>query len=630
MPPEVLHYAWLTLLFPFASFLLLLAMGRQAKRSAAALSVSTACASWVIALLVLVGRHADPSPGYTWNNWTWLKAGSFTLSFGFEVTNLSAFFLLLVTSLSLLVVIYSCGGMMEEERYPAFLGYQALLLFSMLGLVLSPNLLQFYLFWELLGFAGFLLVGFRGEAPGVGLAAKRLFLASKLGDGALLVAILLLYASMPEAEVDFLTLQNVFPESGEAFLPGGVVTAAALLLVVAAIAKAAQLPFHLWLVASDRTPLPAAALLHTAATTAGGVYLLARTYPILLHSPIALQGLALVGACTALFGAIQAALSKGVGRLLAHSTVSQLGLVLIALGLGSYAGYAAGLAHLFTHAFSKALVLLAAGVIVQLAGTDDLRRLGQSGFAAQHPLAARTFTLGALALAGLPPLSGFWSWGAIAAEGLRPHPGLAAAALLTAGLTAFGMARALRLAFPAPALREGDRAGVPADSAAIPLLALAACAVLGGALLLPGDATGFGRWITGSGGASPSASGLALALVAVFSAAGFASGLALYRRGSRASDRFARLQALAEAEFGFAALSRAAAAALSGLARAAAAFERAVVQRLFVLAERSVNGLARLLARPQNGRVQTYGLLTLAGLVVLLLMYVGRRGWHVG
>ncbi|WP_058300318.1 NADH-quinone oxidoreductase subunit L [Gorillibacterium timonense] len=632
MPSTISQYAWIVPLFPLAAFLALTALGRQAKKLGAAISLAAGAASFALALAIYLGRLRDNAADFTWNSWTWLKAGDFTLTMGYEVTNLNVLMLLLVSSISLLVLIYSCGYMAEDERFTVFHGYVSLFAFSMLSLTLSVNLIQFYLFWELVGACSFLLIGFWYRKPEARAAAKKAFLMTRIGDMGLFFAILLLYWNMPSHALEFTSLQNAFPlaggAAGDAAMSAGLTTAIALLIFLGAMGKSGQFPLHAWLPDAMEGPTPISALIHAATMVAAGVYLIARTYPIFLHSTAALDVMAGTGAFTALFAALLAIGQNDLKRVLAYSTVSQLGYMMLALGLGSYAAYTAGISHLFTHAFFKALLFLAAGCVIHAVHTQDIRQMG--GLAGKLKTTAWTFGIGALALSGIPPFSGFWSKDAILAEAYQERPFLFAVALLTAVLTAFYMARLVFLVFFGPGRGEGqsEQEALPRSMTA-PLIALAVPAAIAGFLFLPGTSS-FGRWLTSQEFAHD-VDWTVLLLSTVAGLLGIGLGYLAYGRGSRMEGRFLRLGRAAEEGFYVDAFyERAIIAPVKGFGFVLELFDRYVIGGAVKLVALAVMQLHRLGTRLQNGRVQTYGLVTLLGLVAMLLIYAGRRFWHVG
>jgi len=374
---------------------------------------------------------------------------------------------------ALLVQLYSLGYLADQP--PAALGryylYQSLFAFSMLGLVFAPNLLQLYVFWELVGLCSYLLIGFDYDRPAAARAAVKAFWVTKLGDVGLLVGIVLLWGTT--GTFDFLTLVR----AGVPALPPGFLALCAGLLYLGAVGKSAQLPLYVWLPDAMEGPTPVSALIHAATMVTAGVYLVTRAYPLFAAVPDVLVVIAWVGAVTAFLAATQALVQTDIKRVLAYSTVSQLGYMMTAAGSGAPA---AGFLHLLTHGFFKALLFLAAGAVIHAAHTNDLRAMGRLARAMPTPTIA--FVIGGLALAGIPPFAGFVSKEAVLA-GVW-HAGLRGPFLLlavTVLLTAFYTFRAIFLAFGGDRLATGSFHDPPPVMAG-PLWVLATLSVVGAAL----------------------------------------------------------------------------------------------------------------------------------------------------
>ncbi|MGO4273180.1 NADH-quinone oxidoreductase subunit L, partial [Paenibacillus sp. TAF58] len=367
MVSDYSQYAWLIPLFPLLAFLALTAMGRQLKDLGIYISIFAMLASFIVALLIFVERIGGKVEDYTWNKLHWLQVGDFTLNMGFEVNNLNALMLVIVTLVSLLVNIYSKGYMKGDERIHVFFGYIALFSFSMLGLVISENMLELYIFWELVGVCSFLLVGFWYFKPEAKAAAKKAFIVTRIGDVGLFIAILLLFWYMPGHALDFTSIHNAFT-TGK--IDPTIITWIAILIFIGAMGKSGQFPLHTWLPDAMEGPTPISALIHAATMVAAGVYLVARTFDIFHASPDALLVVAYVGGFTAIFAATIGIAQNDIKRILAYSTVSQLGYMMMALGIG--VSYTSGMFHLFTHAFFKALLFLGAGSVIHAVHTQDI------------------------------------------------------------------------------------------------------------------------------------------------------------------------------------------------------------------------------------------------------------------
>jgi len=264
------QYAWLVPLFPLIAFLVLLAIGRTANRSGPVIGVIATLASFVMALLVLFEQTAEGGMAYVWNDLEWIRAGDFVLAMGYEVNPLNALMLVIVTFVSLLVNLYSMGYMKDDPRITVFFSYVALFTFSMLALVISENIVQLYIFWELVGVCSFLLIGFWYTKPEAKAAAKKAFIVTRIGDVGLFIGILLLVWNMPGHAIDFTNIGNAFA-SGD--ISGGLATLIAILIFIGAVGKSGQFPLHTWLPDAMEGPTPISALIHAATMVAAGVYL---------------------------------------------------------------------------------------------------------------------------------------------------------------------------------------------------------------------------------------------------------------------------------------------------------------------------------------------------------------------
>jgi NAD(P)H-quinone oxidoreductase subunit 5 len=381
---------------------------------------------------------------------TWASAGSFNLPMGYRIDALGAVMLSLVTTIALLVMIYSDGYMAHDKGYVRFFTYLALFSSSMLGLVISPNLLEIYVFWELVGMCSYLLVGFWYDRDGAANAAQKAFVVNRVGDFGLLLGILGLF---------WATGSFGFEEIGSrlqaAVASGGLSTTIAVLLCLLVfmgpMAKSAQFPLHVWLPDAMEGPTPISALIHAATMVAAGVFLVARLQPVYAPFPLVQAVIAVIGTITLVLGASIALTQQDLKKGLAYSTVSQLGYMMLAMGCGAPV---AGMFHLVTHAFFKAMLFLGSGSVIhameEVVGHEpvlaqDMRLMG--GLRRWMPVTATTFLIGCIAIAGIPPLAGFWSKDEILGQAFNTFPLLWAAGLITAGLTAFYMFRLYFLTF---------------------------------------------------------------------------------------------------------------------------------------------------------------------------------------
>ena len=417
----------------------------------AILGVGAAFVASIIALMEINGLPVEARsvaiPIYDWI----LGAGATIFHVEFLIDPLTVIMLVTITGVSLLVVIYSRDYMREhgkpERGYERFFAFLALFVFSMCALVLGGNFLLLYLGWEAVGLCSYLLIGFYYERPAAAAAAKKAFLVNRVGDFGFGLGILLIYLTCGSLEygVVFEMAQSGIDAAGEPISVGRF-TAIALLLLCGACGKSAQLPLHIWLPDAMEGPSPVSALIHAATMVTAGVYMIARCGAIFTISTTAMTVVAVIGALTALFAATVALVQMDMKRVLAYSTISQLGYMV--MGVGVYAVDSA-VFHLFTHAFFKALLFLGAGSVMHaMGGMIDMRHFG--GLRRVLPWTYRTFVIGALALAGFPMLSGFFSKDEIIHHALAFHPLLGVLGLVTAVLTAFYTFRMVFLAFHGP------------------------------------------------------------------------------------------------------------------------------------------------------------------------------------
>ena len=470
-------------LIPLLSFLILLIFGKQLKEASSYIASLLALASFVSALLVLFDRFMAPT--YK-SELTWLEIGSTQVTVGFEVNQLNALMLVIVSLVSLLVHIYSAGYMKGDDRISVYYAYLGLFTFAMLGLVLSPNLLQTYMFWELVGLGSFLLIGFYFYKEEAKSAAKKAFIMTRIGDIGLLIGMILLFWQVGSFEYD-----AIFQAIDDGVLSNGMITLTAILIFIGAVGKSGQFPLHSWLPDAMEGPTPVSALIHAATMVAAGVYLVATVYPLFLASEAALMTIAVVGAVTAIFAASIALVQKDIKRVLAYSTISQLGYMMLALGS---AGYVAGVFHLTTHAFFKALLFLAAGSVIHAVHTQELEKMG--GLWKKLRVTGPLFLIGTLAISGVPLLSGFFSKDEILiATWEAGHPVLFTLAVITAFMTAFYMFRLFFMIFSGEARSNVEGVQESPSIMTIPMMVLALLAIVAGYINTPWFGTFLGDWL---------------------------------------------------------------------------------------------------------------------------------------
>jgi NAD(P)H-quinone oxidoreductase subunit 5 len=455
------QYAWLIPLLPLAAALIigtgLITFNKSTNKLRSlwsVLSVSATGGAAVIAFNLLWSQIQGHTP-YTYT-FEWAQAGLFHLNMGFVIDHLTSLMLVIVTTVAFLVQIYTDGYMAHDPSYVRFYAYLSLFTSSMLGLVVSPNLVQIYIFWELVGMCSYLLIGFWFDRKGAADACQKAFVTNRVGDFGLLLGLLGLYWATGTFE---------FTEMGEKLtqlvesggLSVGLAILFAILVFMGPAAKSAQFPLHVWLPDAMEGPTPISALIHAATMVAAGVFLIARMFPVFEEIPEVMNTIAWTGAFTAFLGASIAITQNDIKKGLAYSTVSQLGYMVMGMGVGAYG---AGLFHLMTHAYFKAMMFLGSGSVIhgmeEVVGHDpdvaqDMRVMG--GLRKYMPITAITFFIGTLAISGIPPFAGFWSKDEILASTFKANPILWGIGFLTAGITAFYMFRMYFTTF------EGDFRG---------------------------------------------------------------------------------------------------------------------------------------------------------------------------
>jgi len=483
---DLFQWAWLIPALPFLSFLLIAFVTKRSKRLSSTISILAILTSLGLAItiglsVIQLGAEIVEHPAIVSVNW--LNMVGLKIDFGTIIDPLSGMMLFVVTLVASMVQIYSLGYMHGDEGWSRYYAYQSLFASAMLGMVLATNLLQLFIFWELVGLCSYLLIGFWFFKVSAREAAKKAFMTTRVGDFGLLLGMLFLYTKF--GTLDFVALSAALNTSFQDVVVIGTasyVTVMAFLIFLGPIGKSGQFPLHVWLPDAMEGPTPVSALIHAATMVVAGVYLVARMYFLFdFASPEALQFIAGLGAFTALFAASIAIVQNDIKRILAYSTLSQLGYMMFALGVGSFSG---SMFHLMTHAFFKALMFLGAGsVIYALHHKQDIWDMG--GLWKRMPITTWTFGIGVLAISGIPPFAGFFSKDEILANALHNgHPIIYAVGLFTAFLTAFYMCRLFFVAFMGPEKAENHPQESP-WSMTIPLMILAFFSVIGGWAALP-------------------------------------------------------------------------------------------------------------------------------------------------
>jgi NADH-quinone oxidoreductase subunit L len=488
---------WLLVLVPAVSGALLLCVGRRGDRWAHLVGTLVPIAAFVFAVFLFFSVKSESNREINRHLYNWIPVSGFQVDVGFRIDPLSMVFVLLITGVGSLIHIYATGYMAHDPGRRRFFGYFNLFIASMLLLVLASNYLLLYVGWEGVGVASYLLIGFYYDRPAAATAAKKAFIANRVGDVGLSIAIMVMFAYFGSTSFD-----GVFAHFGvDGNASKGVAAAIGLMLLLGACGKSGQVPLQSWLPDAMEGPTPVSALIHAATMVTAGVYLIARSAPIFDASQAARTMVVIIGAVTLLYGCICAFGQDDLKKVLAYSTVSQIGYMFLAVGLGA-GNYALGIAHLLAHGFFKAALFLSAGAVMHAMNDRiDMRRFG--GLRKVMPVTFVVFFCGYLAIIGFPLADGFWTKDKIIdaafAKGGTSGWILGLAALIGAGLTAFYMTRALIMTFFGEKRWEDDVHPHEAPkSMTVPMLILALLALVGGYLLVLNGA--LNHWLAPSVG----------------------------------------------------------------------------------------------------------------------------------
>ena len=498
-------YTLLILVLPLAGFLVIGLLGGRMKGALPGWLGTTglliiAMVSYYTAYQYVTGAPEGARPSIEAYSFTWLQlTDKLTIHLGILLDPLSILMLVVITTVSLMVHIYSLGYMKGETGFARYYAFLSLFTFSMLGLVVATNIFQMYIFWELVGVSSYLLIGFYYDRPSAVAASKKAFIVTRFADLGFLIGILLL--SFYTNTFDFKSLTDLQgPAIGQpitaVFLGTSVTTWAMLLIFMGGAGKSAMFPLHIWLPDAMEGPTPVSALIHAATMVVAGVYLVARLFPVYaLSTPDSLDIIAYVGSFTSLFAAVVACTQLDIKRVLAFSTLSQIGYMMVALGVSGYGGeaglgYMASLFHLFTHAFFKALLFLGAGSVIHAVHSNLMTDMG--GLKKYMPITHLTFLIACITIAGIPPFSGFWSKDEILVAAYEHNKIIFGVQYLVAGITAFYM---FRLYFNIFWNRQPEYHHAPHESPftmTLPLMILAVLSIVAG--FVP-----FSEWITSDG-----------------------------------------------------------------------------------------------------------------------------------
>ena len=629
----MLHVAFLIPLFPLVGFVVLLTFGRRLGNPLAGwigtIAVVGAFVATIITFAGLLGRPSNARE-FTQSYFSWIPVGGLQVKWAVLVDPLSIFMCLFVTGVSMLIHLYSIGYMHEDRDYSKFFIYLNAFVFSMVLLVLANNLLVTFVGWEGVGVCSYWLVAFWFERDSAASAGKKAFMYNRIGDVGFLLAMFLIFSKV--GSLNYLTIF-----SHTHLLGSATATAAVLLLFLAATGKSAQIPLFNWLPDAMEGPTPVSALIHAATMVTAGVYLLCRMNPILGLSSDGRWVIAIIGCATAFVAATIASSQHDIKKVLAFSTVSQIGYMVLAVGCGAYI---AALFLMVCHAFYKGLLFLAAGSVIH--GLEDEQELARMGALRKWlPWTFATFLVGWLAIAGIPPLAGFWSKGDVLANVYAKSFPLYVAGVITAFLTAYYMSRLFYLTFTGKARWQEAAGDQPAHHTPhespwvmrIPLLVLAFCAFFGGVLDLPWTNRGLNNFLgpvfAGTlyhDNLSMTSQWVLLAIDGVIAVAGLAVAWVLWRvTASRPALTPAFLERVWYWDDFYDAL-------IGRPGQAVARFSATVIDAKVI--DGAVNGVASLVKssstgarRLQTGYVRNYALGIVLGLAAILVFMVSRTWW---
>ena len=608
--------------FPALVFLILALFGRYLRENAQFIAIIGLVFSLVFSsfsLAAVAGVTGEAGPIDFAVNWIDLgEGGSFQM--GVYIDGLAAVMLVVVCFVSLMIQLYSGEFMRDDPRFAWYYAVLNLFTASMLGLVLAPNFIELYVFWELVGLCSYLLIGHWFEKPEAAKAAQKAFIVTRIGDAALFIGIIMFWQATGTT-----SYEGISEAAQAGFIGGSFFATAVVLVFVGAVGKSAQFPLHVWLPDAMEGPTPVSALIHAATMVAAGVYLVARTYDIFVQSPAAMLIVAYIGGFTALMAATMALTKKDIKRVIAYSTVSQLGYMMLALGIGAFS---ASIFHLYNHAFFKALLFLGAGSIIYAINSYNIFDMG--GLRRRMPVTFWTMVIAGLSLAGIFPLSGFWSKDAILASAFAEHYYvLFVMALLTVFLTAFYIFRAIFVAFTGEPRTEGAREAIESPGIMTgPMVILAFFAVVSGLAGTPladyfAEIVSPSEFATEALALEPHEFNLPLAALSVLVAVGgIALAYALYvpkpERAAALASRFSGLYTFLDKGWYFDALyDRVFVRPAMAIGRATRGFDRRALGGLVTGVGRGAGGLGERLRPLQSGGAQNYALFILFSILIL-------------
>ncbi len=649
-------YILLIPLLPLAGFLLLGLFGRKYfKNTAGIIATTLMLASTVLAIYVAYQYFSNYSAGNYPRiiafKYTWLQfSENLSIDMGVLLDPISMMMIVVVTFISLMVHIYSLEYLKGDERFATYYAFLELFTFSMLGLVVASNIFQMYIFWELVGLSSFLLIGYYYDKPAAVAACKKAFIVTRFADVGFLIGILILSFYSGTLDFNILIADLTSPEStalknilSASFLGISALTWGLVLVFIGGAGKSAMFPLHIWLPDAMEGPTPVSALIHAATMVVAGVFLVARLFPVFaIAAPDALEIVGYVGAFSALFAAIIACTQTDIKRVLAYSTMSQIGYMMFALGVSKYGGedglgYTASMFHLFTHAMFKALLFLGAGAVIHYVHSNEMKDMG--GLRKYLPITHITFLIACLAIAGVPPFAGFFSKEEILLAAYHNNTSIYYVALITSGLTAFYMFRLYFSIFwnkaPSPLsqipILSGEKAGNEVHSQhkgeggfamMLPLILLAIGAAVTG--FIP-----FGKYVSSDG--KPLASEIhlsfsiapvALGLIGIFTA------MWLYKNQNDKPDKMAAsLSGLYKSAYHkfyideiYLFITQKIIFNLMG--RPAAWFDKNIVDGLMNATGNTTQFISEKIKKMQSGKVQQYGIYFLASVIGLAVLFI--------
>ncbi len=645
-------YIALIILLPLAGFLMLGIFGRKYfKQTSGIIGTSLLLVSTFLALYTAYGYFFEYGKvdGIYQKlvplKYTWLEfSPGVSIDMGIIIDPISVMMLVVVSFISLMVHIYSLGYMKGDERFPTYYAFLGLFTFSMLGLVISSNIFQIYIFWELVGVSSFLLIGYYYNKPSAVAACKKAFIVTRFADVGFLIGILILSFYSGTLDFNILISTLTSPESNEyknavtaSFLGVSALTWGLVLVFIGGAGKSAMFPLHIWLPDAMEGPTPVSALIHAATMVVAGVFLVARLFPVFaISAPDALSLVGYVGAISAMIAAVIACTQTDIKRVLAYSTMSQIGYMMFALGVSGYGGegglgYTASMFHLFTHAMFKALLFLGAGAVIHYIHSNEMKDMG--GLRKYLPITHITFLIACLAIAGVPPFAGFFSKEEILLAAWQNNPAIYWIALITSGLTAFYMFRLYFSIFwnkeanlhgehklpsftKASAGKEGDFAMM------MPLVLLAIGAAVAGFIpfghFVSSDGTKLGTELHLQFSIAPVALALAGILIAMW----------MYKKESTKPDSFARsMNGFYKAAYHkfyideiYLFITQKIIFNLIG--RPAAWIDKHIVDGLVNATGNSTRDISETIKGLQSGKVQQYAIYFLAGVIGLALLFI--------